>query len=551
MIINVKNPAVYRVVSIILAIALPVSIIAQDEATQPIDRFALVLSAGELTLDPLHSFRTTELQIATGIYEGLVIYDPETLRPRPGVAYRWDISEDGRLYTFHLRERARFSNGEPITAVDFRESWLRIIDPNGVGEYSFFFDVITGAADYRAGIRSDPESVGIRVVDSNTLEVELDEPASHLLSMLCHMTFAPIHSSYRDLDGWDQTAPLITNGPYSLGSWETRGMALERNEFYWDAWNVRFAGIDISFDTTPGRASSGLDSGAIDWSVTADSNLLLDRTVIQVAPLFATSYLYFRADEEPWSDFRVRKGLARFVPWSTIRESTTPFATDHLVPSMGFYPAVEGLTEADVESGLDLLSSAGFPEGAGLPPITILVIPGSIADGAAREAAEAWREHLHIEVEIRGVSFSAYQDEVRRGGFTIGSSTWIGDFADPLAFLQMWTENSNLNDARYADEKYDELVLRAMGEAGEKRFESLSQAERRLLVEEVVVIPLSHTLSVNFIDLDRIGGWYPNALDVHPLKNLFFKTPTIPRWYAEGDSNPAAAVASATGVVWD
>ena len=171
---------------LVCGVALPIA--SQESARASDERFTLVLSATELTLDPLHAFKTTELQIATGIYEGLVVYDPQTLRPRPGVAYRWEVSEDRRTYTFHLRERARFSNGDPVTANDFRESWFRIIDPEHAGEYSFFFDVIAGAADYREGLITDREDVGIRAVDESTLEIELAQPTSHLLSMMCHMS---------------------------------------------------------------------------------------------------------------------------------------------------------------------------------------------------------------------------------------------------------------------------------------------------------------------------------------------------------------------------
>lgn len=506
----------------------------------PESRFVMVLSGGDMTMDPLHSYRTTELQIATGIYEGLVTYHPETLRPIPGVAYRWEVSEDRKTYTFHLRRRARFSNGDPVTAEDFRESWLRIINPDDEGEYSFFFDIVEGAAEYRAGVIVDSHDVGFRVVDRHTLVVELSQPASHFLAMLCHMTFAPIHEKYRDTTGWETSAPLITNGPYSLARWDRQELVLEKNEYYWDTWNVEIESIEIHRGLATQASTDGLNDGTIQWSVDANANELSDRDAVQVAPLFATSYLYFRANEEPWSDFRVRKGLARIVPWDSIRRTTTPFATDTLVPALGFYPEVEGLNEQDVAAGLELLKAAGFPEGRGLPKLKILVVPGSIAAGAAREISAALKRHLTMEVEIENVSFGNYQERVREGNFAIGSSTWIGDYADPLSFLQMWIEGSNLNDAGYSDATYDELITASLGETGEARFETLSKAERRLLTEEVVVLPLSHTLSVNFIDLKTIGGWYANVLDVHPLKYLRYIAPPVPKWYARVDSIPQA-----------
>jgi peptide/nickel transport system substrate-binding protein/oligopeptide transport system substrate-binding protein len=419
-----------------------------------------------------------------------------------------------------------------VTAEDFRESWLRIIDPTDEGEYSFFLDVVEGAIDYRTGVNKDPDSVGIVAIDPYTLELRLTQPASHLLAMLCHMTFAPIHKRYRDSSGWERSAPLITNGPYSLASWSGDTMVLERNPSYWDGWNVAVKTIAIDLSLSPQQATQALNDGSVDWSVVADANTLADQAVVQVAPLFATSYLYFHAGESPWSDTRVRKGLAKLVPWDRIRQQTTSFATDTLVPSLSFYPDVEGLRTQDIQAGLDLLEAAGYPDGDGLPTLTILVIPGSIADDAAREIASVWRENLDLDVEIKGVSFREYQQEVRNGGFAVGSSTWIGDYADPLSFLQMWTAGSKLNDADYADQTYDELINTSMGETGDDRYETLSRAERRLLADQVVVLPLSHTLSVNFIDLKRIEGWHTNALDVHPFKYLRFAKPPVPVWYA-------------------
>lgn len=503
------------------------------------ERFAMALSAGELTLDPVHAFRTTELQIATGIYEGLVSYDPRTLRPIPGVAYRWEISEDRLTYRFFLRERARFSNGDPVTAEDFRESWFRVIDPEAEGEYSFFFDVIEGVSAYRHGEERSQATVGIGVEDTHTLVVELERPASHFLAMMCHMTFAPVHESHREMSGWESGVPLISNGPYALAEWADDGLELERNRYYWDVWNVAIPEISISFGVDRTASTDLLNRGELDWALTAETESLVDPGIIQVAPLFATSYLYFRSDEAPWSDDRVRNGLAALIPWTEVRNKTTNFAAETLVPALGFYPEVAGRTEADLDAGRELLAEAGYPEGAGLPPISIIVVPGSVAEAAAAELEAVWEELLEVEVEIERVGFDGYQRRVKSGGFTMGASTWIGDFADPLAFLQMWTAGSNLNDARSDDRVYDELVFDAMGQTGESRFETLSQAETRLLNEAAVVLPLSHSLSINFIDLGSVAGWYPNALDVHPLKYFRFRAPATPRWYAEYRDAPA------------
>jgi peptide/nickel transport system substrate-binding protein/oligopeptide transport system substrate-binding protein len=214
-----------------------------------------------------------------------------------------------------------------------------------------------------------------------------------------------------------------------------------------------------------------------------------------------------------------------------LRSNASAFVSATLVPAVGFYDAPEGLVEQNIEEGLKLLDEAGFPNGRGLPTVTALVAPGGAADTVLRAAAEIWEERLGLEVEFIPLRFSQYTELTRRGGYVIGSSTWIGDFADPLSFLQMWTTESNLNDARYSSSRYDSLINQAMSENDENRFDTLAKAEEMLLSGEVVVIPLANPPSFNLIDTERISGWYSNALDIHPFKYMGFREPDVPDWY--------------------
>ena len=488
--------------------------------------------SGDLILDPLHSFKTQELQIATAIYEGLVSYHPSTLRPIPAAAYRWEVSKGGLIYHFFLRRRAKFSNGDRVLAKDFRNSWLRILDPRDEGEYSFLFDVIKGAFDYRSGKVSDPETVGIRVLEDDILEVELARPAGHFLSMLCHMSFVPLHPNYLDSVSWEQDPPIIGNGPFVLVRRSSGEIMLHRNESYWDRWNVELDAIHIRFMDDPSRIAQGLNDLSIHWADSADTRQLENANMIQFHPMFATSYLYFRADAAPWDDALIRRALTLLLPWKSIREGSSAFATDRLVPALSFYPDVEGVTEPNQEKAFELLDRAGYPDGKKLPEISILVPRGSAGAVAAEEIAQIWKDKLQTEVRIEAVDYERYTAEVQEGGFTIGASTWIGDFADPLTFLQMWTSGSKLNDARYENPRYDDLIDRALADAEMTRYEKLAEAERLLLTDEAVVIPLAHPPALNIIDLDRIGGWFPNVLDVHPFKYMKFKAPQIPQWIA-------------------
>jgi peptide/nickel transport system substrate-binding protein/oligopeptide transport system substrate-binding protein len=495
-------------------------------------------SPTRLVLDPVHAFGTQDLQISTAIYEGLVTYHPITLQPVLGVAENWEISDDGRTYRFFLRETARYSNGDRVTAGDFRNSWMRILDPGDEGEYSFLFDVIKGASEYRRGLTKDPATVEIRAVSDTLLEVKLAQPASHFLFMLCHMTFVPVHPEYQNRTGWDRGASIIGNGPFNIVRRTSEEMVLARNGHYWDRENVKLERIRIRFMNDRDEITRGLNGKRIHWAETGDTEALRDRDAIQFYPLFGTSYMYFLTDKAPWNDSRVRRALALFLPWESVREEASVFATDKLVPSLSFYPEVEGIASGDVEKSLSLLSEAGYPEGRGLSDILIRVPKGSSAEVAARKIATVWEEKLPIRVRVEASDYQDYLREIERKDHTLASMTWIGDFPDPLTFLQMWTSVSRLNEANYQNPRFDALIEEAMASRDDTRYAKLAEAERMLL-NEAVVLPLSHPPAFNLINLDRIDGWFPNPLDIHPFKYLRFKVGDLPRMYASRRSGPA------------
>jgi len=476
----------------------------------------------ELVLDPVHSYKTQELQLATAIYEGLVTYHPVSLKPMPALARTWEISDDGRVYRFVLRENGRYSNGDAVTAEDVRRSWLRILDPADQGEYSFLLDVIKGAGDYRTGRMRDPSVVGIRAVSDTVLEVELAEPAGHFLSMLCHMAFVPVYPGYQGRSGWDRTASIVGNGPFVMESRGPNEMILVKNPYYWDRDRVALERIRVLFIDDPLEITRRINSREIDWADDGDTGSLEDTDMIQLDLLFGTSYLFFRCGSAPWSDPRIRKGLALVLPLEELRQQFAPFGTDTLVPALFSYPEVEGLADGDEERGMALLAEAGYPNGRGLPGLVIKVPTGSGAENTARLLSSTWQEKLSVRVKIQTYPYDRYLEELENDDYTMGSTTWIGDFADPLAFLQIWTSGSNLNEAGYDSAEYDLRIEKAMAEPRQERYASLAEAEAFLL-GEAVVIPLSHPPSFNLIDLDRVGGWYSNLMDIHPFKYMRFK----------------------------
>jgi len=467
-------------------------------------------------LDFRKSYLATEAQIYTALYEGLFSYHPFSLNPVPAAASSWQLSEDKKTWTFTIRQNARYWNGDPLRAEDFRAAWLSMLDPEREAPYSSLFDIIEGARDFRLKKNTDPSSVGISVRGDKTLIVRLNAPASFFPSMLCHHSFSPIHPSM--LRGGNWKAP-ISNGPFYVAEQTGKTITLVKNNLYWDAGRVSLRKINIYF-TEDGEESAAMwNSGEARWIAgTVEVDSLSDRGGIVVNPMFATHY-YFIRSTGPWKDYHLRRALALALPWKTMRESYFLPAKTLIYPISG-YPEIEGMEDADTEEAARLLEEAGFPKGVGLPEIVIRITPSEDADRVAKLMAGAWMQ-LGIPVKIDVVPFNRYFQAVKEKDYTVGSVSWIGDFADPYTFLQMWQRDSNLNDAWHDDDDFEKLMERSMGEEGETRFKTLSEAEQ-LLIERGAVLPLCNSPALNIVDTDELEGWFINALDIHPFKYLRF-----------------------------
>jgi len=485
------------------------------------DELTVVFTTHDIELDFRKSYLASEAQLFTGIYEGLFAYHPFTLEPVMAAAERWELSEDKKQWTFTLRRNMRFWNGDPVRAQDFRAAWISLLEPRRESPYSSLFDIIEGARDYRNGVLKDPEKVGITASDDRTLVVKLNSPASFFPRMLCHHSFSPIHSSMINNNDWSKKPP-VSNGPFRVDSINKDSIVLLRNEQYWDFRRVALKKITLKYTETAEDASYLWNSGEARWIAGGVSiEALTDRSGIQFNVMFATHYYYIRSGEKPWNDYRLRRAMALVLPWDEIRHNHLLPAKTLIFPITG-YPEVEGITVTDYEEAEKLMAEAGFAGGVGIPELVIRLTPSSDAANIGSIMASAWKEKLGLKVRVEVIPYDRYFQSMKENGYIIGSSTWIGDFADPYTFLQMWRRDSNLNDARYDDDDYEALIEKSMTEEGDARLATLADAEK-LLLERGTVLPISYSPALNIVDTNELDGWYPNALDIHPFKFLSFK----------------------------
>ena len=495
------------------------------------------MAPGTIRWNPHYAYTTAEAQIFTALYEGLVTVHPATLKPVPGAAESWTISEDGKIYTFKIRKNARWSNGEDLTAQDFRQSWLEILNPETGAEYASLLDDISGAREYRTG-KISAEKVGIKALDRHTLQVTLNRPSPQFLPILCHYSFTPVYKDFLKVKDWSAIRSVPVNGPFKIKARNSGEIILEKNQEYWDSKSVETEQIKIILSDKSDSIMELFNRGRIDWIISGmNASGLADNNALVISPLFSTTYYYFNTKGKIWSDWRIRRALSLLVPWEQIKKNKlTP--ADTLVPGIPGYPAASSGYPAPDErekEAYKLLEEAGFPKGKGLPePVILVPDPG---DETAAAMKNAWKEKLSLECIVNTASFPGYYEAVKEGKCDIATLTWTGDYADPFTFLGMWESSSSLNSAGFTDKKYDQLLEESALMPLKERYGTLKEAEDILLFT-CEVMPVEHFPAVNIIDRRFIDGWYPNALDLHPFKYLKLKRGyKIPGLADKADSN--------------
>ncbi|MFW6368147.1 MAG: peptide ABC transporter substrate-binding protein [Spirochaetota bacterium] len=478
------------------------------------------IADSNLDLNPLYAFVVSEAQLLTGIHEGLVSYHPLTLEPVPGIAADWSTNDDESVYEFTLREDARYSNGDRVTAEHVRDTWFALLDLGDDAPYAGLFDIIEGAREYRRGSSSDRDSVGIRAPSSDVFEVELSRPAGHFTQMIAHHSFGVLHPDM--LENRDHTDPEshIGNGPFVLTEFSDERLVMEQNSEYWASDRVRSERIVYERIGDPETATERYLDGELHWNAGSIAYDLVagDRDLV-VNSMFATTFYFIRAEREPWSNADVRRAMALLLPWDEIRSEDAYFRPTHtLVPEMAGYPQVTGISEQDRETALELLQEAGYPEGEGLPDPHIRIPGGEDSRRVSSIMAEAWST-IGLEAEIETVPYPEYFDVVNEPEVTVAVFSWIGDYSDPLTFLQLWSSDSNLNQADFEDSRYDQLIDDAIPLDGTERYEKMAEAEQ-LLLETGTIMPVTHSAAINLVNLDTLEGWFPNALDIHPPRYL-------------------------------
>lgn len=502
------------------------------QALAPAD-ITIVNGAEPESLDPAIITGQPDGRVVNALFEGLTRFNPVDATPIPGVAERWDISEDGTVYTFHLRDNARWSTGEPITAADFVYSWRRVADPATASDYAGQLFFVKNAEAINTGKLKDLTQLGVQAVDPHTLRVELVAPTPFFVALCAFRTLAVVPGWWIEKHGdrWLMERPLPTSGAYTLDFWRIRDrIRVRKNPLYWDAANTVNEVVDLLPCENATTALTLYLRGQAD--IVWDKNLiptelidvLMDRPDFHTYDYLGTYFMRFNLTRKPFDDVRVRKALALTIDKRRIVEKIMKAGektASHLTPpGTAGYEAPEGLGY-DPEQARRLLAEAGFPGGRGFPVFNYMFNTAEMHKQVAVELQQMWKQELGISMELRQVEWKVYLAAQSQLDYDTTRSSWIGDYNDPNTFLDMFMSNNGNNRTGWKNPRYDELVRTANATADPRqRMADLREAETLLVREDVPIAPIFFYVGVNFYDPEKIQGIYNNLLDEHPLQVL-------------------------------
>ncbi|MDR3164612.1 MAG: peptide ABC transporter substrate-binding protein [Synergistaceae bacterium] len=519
---NTRNGACLVVCGAV-AVALLISVLGctPPAAAQPEQVIRYNLTTEPKTLDPTRNSDLMAGYIINHCYEGLLRDSNGKLIP--GIAQSWDVSADGKTYTFHLRD-AKWSDGKPVTAKDFEYSWKRVLDPEVASTYAYIFYFIkNGEARYNG--KATPEDVGVTAKDDKTLVVELENPTSFFPQLTAFMAYMPVRSDIveNDPEKWALSAKTYAgNGPYILKEYGAAGLVMEKNPNYWNVSAVKLPRIESSFINEASTELAAFENGDLNILENFPSAEMprISKTKGFVAfPQIVTYFYTINTEKKPLDDVRVRKALALAVDRKALVEKVlqgVDIPAINVVAQGLLDSAGKDFSKTSGNFGMDpagsakpdearkLLAGAGYPDGKDFPELTLLYNTSEAHKQHAEAVQEMWRRELGINVKLMNQEWQVFLESRKSGNYDIARGHWWGDYADPMTFLDMFTSDAGTNWPRWKNAEYDKLIAQSMSLSGKERDEAMYKANA-IFMNDMPIVPLFYPTD-DFVIPENVKG---------------------------------------------
>lgn len=445
------------------------------------------------------------------LIEGLAEYN-DKLEPVPSLA-TWKVSKDGRTYTYTLKPGLKWSDGAPLTAQHFWDSWERTLNPATASGYAYFLFDVVGAKEYNEGKLKDPAQLGFKALSATTFEVKLNKPATYFATIPAFTVTFPIRKDLIAKHGnkWTEPENMVVTGPFRLSQWKHDSrLELVPNPHY-RAARPKLEKVNLHVVAENITAINMFETGKLDYLSrlpALEIERLKKNPAYKSLPYLRGYYYGFNVTKPPFNDARVRKAFAHSINRAEIaallKGGQLP-ATSWIPKGMLGYNEKIGLP-FDPQKAKALLAEAGFPGGKGFPAVTFMFDTREDNKMIAERLQAEWKRILGVDLKAQNEEWKVYLGRLRADAPGLFRHGWGADFPDPDNFMNMFTSYSGNNFTKWKSPRYDALVEQAAGvaQAG-KRVALYDEAQKLLTEQEAVIVPIFID-SINILVSPKVKG---------------------------------------------
>ena len=458
-------------------------------------------------LDPTKTTDSTSIIVTNNVFEGLYRLDGDN-KPTPGIAESVEVSDDKKTYTFKLRKDAKWSDGSAVTADDFIYAWKRALDPKTAAEYAYILQDLKNANKIMAG-DAELDELGVKKVDDQTLEVQLEAPAPYFLGLTSFPTYLPLKQSFVE-DKGDKFATsvdtMVFNGPFVLDKWQANaGWTYKKNPDYWDKASVKMDQINVKVVKEISTGVNLFESKEVDFApITSEFVSQYEKSEdYKTRPDARINFLRFNQKNKALKNKNIRKALAlgfekQGITDVILNDGSKP-ANFIVAKDFTFTPDGEDFRTKYPDLQSYDADAAKKAWDAGLKELGVKTVELSMLsrdEDAFKKVSEYLKGDLEkhlpgLTINIKQQPFKNFLDLESKGEYDISAAGWGPDYQDPMTFLDMWLTGGSFNRMEYSNKKFDDLIKGAKQQADEaKRWSDMQEAEKILLTDDYAIAPI-------------------------------------------------------------
>jgi oligopeptide transport system substrate-binding protein len=476
------------------------------------------------SLDPQKTEGVPESHVIRDLLEGLVNQDANG-NTTPGVAESWETT-DNKVFTFHLRKDAKWSNGDPVTAEDFVYSFQRAVDPNTASPYSWYLEMTTmiNASDIIAG-KKDKSTLGVKAVDAHTFEVTLESPVPYFVMMMGHTTVKPVHKATVEKygDKWTKPEHFVGNGAFTVSNWVVNErIELVRNDQYWDNENTVLTKVTYLPIENQVAEMNRFLSGELDFTYELPNEHFrrLQKEYpesVAIKGNLCTYYYNFNTHKPPFDDVRVREAISYTIDRDIVAnailgqgQKPAYFLTPEIVANFSpETPAYGKLSQKERNAKAKaLLEEAGYNKSHPLK-FTLLYNTSENHKKIAVAIASMWKKNLGVDVVLENQEWKTYLETKKQGNFEAARAGWCGDYNEASTFTSLMEGKNTTGGIHYKSAEYDKLTAAATRATSEEERKQLYYAQEALLTKDMPIAPIYQYVTARLVN-PHVGGYAKN-----------------------------------------